>query len=99
MSALLFTGDFHMAQTVTITRVTKEAPSGKVIVTYADGAQTEYASLDDLKEAAFIDADVENCRRVALARWIAADPDASDLNMALGTYKFDLTAVAPISKL
>lgn len=84
-----------MAATATVTRITKMA-DGKWWVEF--GAEGNvYNSLDEMKERVLAIQTTETARSLAIAWWLARQPDGTNANLIVGkTLTFDLSAAQPI---
>lgn len=86
-----------MAVTAEIASVTK-GKTGSYYVTFVDGLQYEFSSLDDLKRfAAGSDADPELARKLCIGWWLARDSAALDAKQVVvgKTVTLDLSAANP----
>ena len=86
-----------MATIVTCEGVTI-GKSGRVYVTFEDGAQLEFGSLADVQAAARdIDSDVQLTRMLLIAWWLARSPGGSNESLIKGkTLTFELSGPSPI---
>jgi hypothetical protein len=84
--------------TVSITSIIKDsAPRQTYRVRFADGAELEFASLADIKEAITSVDTTAATQLVALAWWLARSADGSNTNLIVGkNVTFDLSAAQPL---